>query len=231
MSELKFHYWSPYRPIQKKVASLIKPNSIVVEIGPGSIPFEAATEFIDWQVSPSLQSKRVHTMDINVEPLPYADNSVDFIYCRHVLEDIYNPGWICQEMSRVAKAGYIETPSPIAECCRGVDGGSPPWRGYIHHRYLVWVSEDQELIFLPKYPLIEYLNLDKEEENIIDFLNQSPLYWNSYYLWENQIKFRFLQHDSEFKVQENYLNVIENALEVASMNALDILLALDIGDA
>jgi hypothetical protein len=134
---IKKHYWSPYPPIQKVIESMISPNSLVVEIGPGYIPFSLASEFIDWQTSPSLVGKKVHTLDLNQESLPYEDKSIDFIYCRHVLEDIYNPGWVCQEMSRVAKAGYIETPSPIAECCRGIDGGETPfWRGYIHHRYL-----------------------------------------------------------------------------------------------
>jgi hypothetical protein len=44
----------------------------------------------------------------------------------HMLEDMYNPFPICAEMSRVAKAGYVETPSPVAELCRGVDGDKPP---------------------------------------------------------------------------------------------------------
>lgn len=216
------HYWDPYAPIQTKILSLLNPESLIVEIGPGHIPFELATEFIDWQLSPRLKGKKVHAMDINTKPLPYDDKSVDFIYCRHVLEDIYNPAWVCQEMSRVAKAGYIETPSPISECCRGVDGGSPFWRGYIHHRYLVWVDERDKLTFLPKYPVIEYLDFGAEDEYIIELLNQGALHWNTYYLWENEINFQYLQHDSEFKVQENYLEVIKEALSISAINAINV---------
>jgi ubiquinone/menaquinone biosynthesis C-methylase UbiE len=47
--------------------------------------------------------------------LPYEDKEFDFVYCRHVLEDLIYPFRVIKEMQRVAKAGYIETPSPMAE--------------------------------------------------------------------------------------------------------------------
>jgi hypothetical protein len=59
------------------------------------------------------------------------------------MEDMGNPFLLIKEMERVAKAGYIETPSPIAEMGRGVDGSSPPFRGYHHHRFVVWVHEGE----------------------------------------------------------------------------------------
>jgi len=218
------HHWSPYPPMQRAIESRISPDSLVVEIGPGYIPFSLASEFIDWQTSPSLVGKKVHTLDLNQESLPYEDKSIDFIYCRHVLEDIYNPGWVCQEMSRVAKAGYIETPSPIAECCRGIDGGeSPFWRGYIHHRYLTWV-ENGNLLFLPKYPIIEYLDFGDMEDQIIDLLNTSPMYWNTHFFWEGSINYSYLQHDDDFKVQIDYSEVIGRALETSALNSLDVAL-------
>lgn len=77
----------------------------VLEIGPGHIPFGPATEFVDWQVSPSLAGRTVHVLDINAEPLPFSDGSFDFIYCRHTLEDIYDPMWVGREMGRVGRAG------------------------------------------------------------------------------------------------------------------------------
>ncbi|WP_448526992.1 methyltransferase domain-containing protein [Parathermosynechococcus lividus] len=151
MEHLTQHYWSPEPVILKIVKQKAESAKTVVEIGPGVTPFELATEFIDWLPNPSLAGFKVHALDLNCESLPYADNSIDFIYCRHVVEDLYNPFWLCKEMSRVAKAGYIETPSPISECAKGVDGGSPPYRGYIHHHYLVW-QEQSTLMFVPKYP-------------------------------------------------------------------------------
>lgn len=208
---LKEMFWAPYEPVQKLVESVIPNNALVVEVGPGHIPFQGATEFVDWQDWDNFGGGKVHFLDLNTDALPYAEKSVDFIYCRHTLEDIYNPFWLCREMQRIAKAGYIETPSPLAEVCRGIDGSSLPWRGYVHHRYLVWEDEDT-LNFLPKYPLIEYLDFGQEEAEIIDLLNTSPMYWNTHFFWDDSIPFKRLEHDQTFKVQVDYLSLIRGAI-------------------
>ncbi|BFM40631.1 hypothetical protein OLK001_25570 [Synechocystis sp. LKSZ1] len=89
-THLNQYSWSPFQPVLSYVESLISSDFRVLEIGPGHIPFSAATEFIDWQSYPSHGSSKtkIHELDINIDPLPYEDKSLDFIYCRHVLEDI-----------------------------------------------------------------------------------------------------------------------------------------------
>jgi SAM-dependent methyltransferase len=143
--------------------------------------------------------------------LPFADKSVDFIYCRHVLEDLHNPLHVCQEMSRVAKAGYIETPSPIAEVCYGTDGmvnGKPPtWRGYHHHRNIIW-NDCGTLYILPKLPIIEHLVLGELEWQLPAMLNAGPAHWNTYLFWTGEIKNRFMLHERDFVIAENYSDLI-----------------------
>jgi hypothetical protein len=68
------------------------------------------------------------------EPWPFADGQLDFVVCAQTLEDVRDPVFVCSEMARVAKAGYLETPSWRAELRYGVNG---PWTGYSHHRWLV----------------------------------------------------------------------------------------------
>jgi len=51
-------------------------------------------------------------------PWPYPDKFFDFAVCSHVLEDIRDPIWVVSEMTRVSKAGYVETPSAVASCSR-----------------------------------------------------------------------------------------------------------------
>lgn len=217
--QLERHHWQPDPVNQRVVENLALDKKVIVEIGPGHCPFAFATEFIDWQPRPHLEGKPVHHLDLNSEPLPYADQSVDFIYCRHVLEDMYNPMWLCTEINRVAKAGYIETPSPIAECCRHIDGGSPDFRGYIHHRYLVWTDGDA-LSFLPKYPVIEYLDFGEDEAFLVKTLNTGPLHWNTYFAWTDQFTTRLYQHDRDFKVQVNYDALIAEAIETSYLENL-----------
>ena len=73
------------------------------------------------------------------EPFPFADKTIDFAICSHTLEDIRDPIWVCHELNRVAKAGYVEVPSRLEEQSYGFQG---PWTGWGHHHWLVDVDED-----------------------------------------------------------------------------------------
>jgi hypothetical protein len=67
-------------------------------------------------------------------PWPFHDNEFDFVVCSQTLEDVRDPVWVCSEIARVGKAGYIETPSRLEEQSYGVQG---PWVGWGHHHWLV----------------------------------------------------------------------------------------------
>lgn len=84
------------------------------------------------------------------EPFPFPDKHFDFVVCSHVLEDVRDPIWVCREMARVGKAGYIETPSRLEEQSYGFQG---PWVGWGHHRWLVEV-ENGRLVFVLKHHVI-----------------------------------------------------------------------------
>jgi len=83
-------------------------------------------------------------------PFPFADKEIDFVTCSHTLEDVRDPLWVCSEMIRVAKRGYIEMPSRVAESSRGVE---PNQVGWTHHRWLAEIEGDQ-VRFLMKYHMI-----------------------------------------------------------------------------
>ena len=74
------------------------------------------------------------------EPWPFDDGQFDFAVCAQTLEDVRDPVWVCAELNRVARAGYVEVPSRLEEQCVGVHG---PWAGYSHHHWLVDVGERQ----------------------------------------------------------------------------------------
>ena len=190
-------YWSPLPEVGKAIARLIPAGARVLEIGPGNAPFSRATMFCGWQRPATIEPQVFVTCDIQTTPLPFADKEFDFVYCRHVLEDLYNPLFIAGEMSRVAKAGYAEIPSPLSEMMRGIDAGSPPWRGYHHHRYFVW-SNNGVLNVMGKYPIIEHF--DTREEEFIALLGDQPMLWNSYHLWDGELITRHWQHDIDFQV-------------------------------
>jgi Methyltransferase domain len=211
------HHWGAWDAMLRYVERIASRAGFVVEIGPGPLPFGPAHEYVDWgyveawkQAIPA--GKKLHEMDITAERLPYDDKSVDFLYCRHTLEDIVNPFWVCREISRVAKAGYLETPSPLAEICRGIDIGKPPWRGYHHHRNIVW-NDNGVLTFLPKYPIIEHYSFGDLEGEVLRLLNEGPLHWNTYYFWTDAIQMQLLWHERDFFVTANYGEIIAQGIQ------------------
>lgn len=72
------------------------------------------------------------------EPWPFADGQFAFAVCGHTLEDVRDPVWVCEELQRVARAGYIEVPSRLQEQTYGIHG---PWVGWSHHHWLCDVDE------------------------------------------------------------------------------------------
>ena len=126
----------------------------VLDIGGGASPFPRADYVLD-AISYDERSS-LGEMDIDVDqrfsketwiqwdvcnrkPWPFEDKQFDFAVCSHLLEDIRDPVWVCSEMCRVAKAGYIETPSRIVEQSRGVE--HPSYAGFYHHRWLVSLED------------------------------------------------------------------------------------------
>jgi len=125
-------------------------NARVVDVGGGAMPFPRADYVID--ALPYDKRASLGELDVSYKPRftqdtwcqvdlcerrpwPFPDKFFDFATCSHLLEDIRDPIWVCSELCRVAKAGYIEVPSRIVEQSLGVE--HPNYAGYYHHRWLV----------------------------------------------------------------------------------------------
>jgi hypothetical protein len=85
------------------------------------------------------------------EAWPFADKQLDFAVCSHTLEDVRDPIWVCSELNRVAKAGYIEVPSRLEEQTYGFQG---PWTGWSHHRWLIDI-DGNAITFVHKSGVLE----------------------------------------------------------------------------
>jgi hypothetical protein len=129
--------------------SLLSPEMRVVDIGGGANPSPRADYVIDGlEFDQRGALRRVGSIEERVTPerwvtldlcerkcWPFPDKFFDFATCTHVLEDLRDPIWVCSEIARIAKAGYIEVPSRVVEQSRGVE--HPCYAGYYHHRWLV----------------------------------------------------------------------------------------------
>ncbi len=209
-------YWAASDQVTAYLKSLIPDDAKVLEIGPGAMmdrpSFGRSDIYVDAYEIDSVPRDKLYICNVAEEPLPFPDKSIDFVYCRHVLEDIYNPFFAMREMQRVAKAGYIETPSPIAELCRGVDvSGTSAMchRGYFHHHFFIWVYLNQ-LRFLSKYSFLEYARID--DTGLMNWLREGPKYWNTYYLWKDEIKWDYRQNVAHFSLWRDMPKMLSNAL-------------------
>lgn len=104
----------------------IKRGGKVIDIGPGHAPLIRADVLCDMYpvessqravTSMYLPSGRFVVADFH--DLPFKDKSFDFAYSRAVLEHLSDPIKACTEMSRIASAGVIITPSHLWEIMGG----------------------------------------------------------------------------------------------------------------
>jgi ubiquinone/menaquinone biosynthesis C-methylase UbiE len=130
----------------------IQPGMKVLDVGGGGGTSRFATHVIDqmpyeiwkreWREGNiAILEKNWVVRDVcSREPWPFVDKYFDFVICSHILEDIRDPVWVCEEMSRIGKAGYVEVPSVLLELTRGMNPGrrGGKWVGFLHHRWLVW---------------------------------------------------------------------------------------------
>lgn len=211
-------YWYPNTFILEHLVEICKSNNYknILEIGPGSTPFPLATCTVGFN------EKVSNYIDINIDQkqLPFKDQEFDFLYCRHVLEDISYPLFAIKEMFRVSKNVYIETPSPMVEISRHIDveRGNDVFnnlRGYFHHKSLVW-SFDNVIYILPKASaILEYLDISSTFISKIYFLlNNYPIYWNNYFLNKTE---NCKVVDISFNI-EHYLDNIIKGIEMSINN-------------
>lgn len=156
-----------YEPNVQRILELLTPTDIVLDVGGWACPFNRANYVLDAQPhetrgyyrsfggAPSQGGSREYfTKDTWTQrdicdrvPFPFADKSIDFVICSHTLEDIRDALWVCHEIGRIGKRGYIEVPSRAAESSRGWEHAR--LAGLSHHRWLIEI-EGSHIRFLMK---------------------------------------------------------------------------------
>ncbi len=100
----------------------IRRSDRVLEIGPGNNPDYRAHVLADKFISDNTHRSadiRIYPhqtlIHADAEHLPFADKEFDYVICKQVLEHAEDPARFIGELTRVSRAGYIETPSLIGE--------------------------------------------------------------------------------------------------------------------
>ena len=147
-----------HEPNVQRLLQIIQPGWKVLDIGGWACPFNRATHVMDAERfetrgyyakigKPAFQGPAQEHFTAATwiqrdicgrEPYPFKDKELDFVTCSHTLEDIRDPLWVCSEMVRISRRGYVEIPSRLWETCRGTE--HPRLAGLSHHRWLIEIT-------------------------------------------------------------------------------------------
>jgi uncharacterized protein YbaR (Trm112 family) len=121
-------------------------DGLVLEVGSGQAPHPRADVLVDKYVADNFE--RPHEIGIDFakpfvvadgQLLPFADGLFAYAIASHVLEHATEPERFASELSRVAKAGFVQVPSSVSELTFG----------WPYHPWLI-EREDDTLVFRPR---------------------------------------------------------------------------------
>lgn len=104
-----------------RTALPIAPSMLVVDVGSGAFPNARADVLCDRDL---VDNRHRAGLAVVVDrplvrgdasALPFRERAIDFVIASHIAEHVDDPDALCRELARVADAGYIETPSPLAD--------------------------------------------------------------------------------------------------------------------
>lgn len=189
---------------RRRVLETLPDDALVLDVGGWAVPFPRADWMLDlapyetrgeWGYDGDRAQERftaatwVQRDICDREPWPFADKQFDFAICSHTLEDVRDPVWVCSELVRVAKAGYIEVPSRLQEQAWAVHG---PWTGWSHHHWLIDVDQDaQSIDFVFKHHVVHAPGPNRFRGGFNDTLTEDQrvqsLWWEGSFAYRERI--------------------------------------------
>lgn len=184
---------------RNEVLKYISGKKKIIDIGGAAYPFENANYILDIQSFQDHLDKKsfigiawpsnrnfeftkkknwiVHDINSKI-PFPFPNKYFDFSICSQTLEDIRDPVYAISEISRISKSGYIEFPKSSFEKS---NHESKYYSGSAHHRWLIDIDKNDNLVFFFKYAYV-HKNFCKKDENFKDFRSR-----NTSLIWTNKI--------------------------------------------
>lgn len=128
----------------------IKRRDKVLEIGPGHDPMFRSDVIADkfphddtHRCGKVLIYPHQQFIEADGEQLPFEKDAFDYVICNQVLEHADNPARFIEEMVRVGKRGYVETPSMLGELMFPKES----------HRWVILLIEDKLVFYEDIYIL------------------------------------------------------------------------------
>jgi hypothetical protein len=110
----------------RKSSLPVRKDALVLDVGSGGTPYPRSDVLLDrltgseHRCGDSMMIDRIAVLG-DAQKMPFKDKSFDFIVASHILEHMAEPELFLEELQRVGKAGYIETPNAIFERLKPYD--------------------------------------------------------------------------------------------------------------
>jgi ubiquinone/menaquinone biosynthesis C-methylase UbiE len=182
----------------------IQKRNQVLEVGGGHNPHPRSNVVVDKFVDSNYHRKSdlkvlKHQQFIQADgaSLPFEDKAFDYVICNHVLEHVDDPAAFLDEQTRVAKSGYLETPSLIGEYLFPKES----------HKWLI-LELDNQLVLFEKEKYWFKSNLDfgflflswlpRVSLGYKILMNTHPNFMTVRYQWKNSIEYIVNPKDKKY---------------------------------
>lgn len=135
---------------RRRIAVPVNHRALVLDVGSGDKPHWRADVLVDRYVDAQFAAQRSGSrsaridrplFDADASAMPFADGVFDYVVCSHMLEHVVDPAAVIAELTRVAKAGYVEVPE--ASSAKIVDFPSHLWWCRLEDGALVFQAKDR----------------------------------------------------------------------------------------
>jgi SAM-dependent methyltransferase len=147
-------------------------SDLVLDVGSGQNPHPRANVLCDLFVSDNTERASEGALRVDrplvvsdATRMPFPDRAFDFVYCLQLLEHMEDPAALLDELQRVAKAGYIETPARVYEKLYG-------WR---FHRWFVSAENGRLRLEAKKRPIF-----DEDLHRWYEREMSQPAFWRTF---------------------------------------------------
>tara|TARA_R100001079_G_C4395952_1_gene129334 strand:+ start:133 stop:783 length:651 start_codon:yes stop_codon:yes gene_type:complete len=161
------------------------PGWNVLELGCAKSGWTCASVYADIENYEEHYKKQNKSfVQTQADDTPFEDGQYDFVIACHITEHMTDPKKFFNELSRIAKRGYIEVPTPFFD--NFILGNSNP----LPHGHCWWITFDDvknEIIFKPRYQVVKESIHPKDTTFLMPFFRDSMI---TCLYWENKIDFR-----------------------------------------
>lgn len=124
----------------------------------------------------------------------------DFSICTQTIEDVRDPIFVIEQLSKISKKGFISVPCKHSELCMGIECSVPDhqaawginsnFRGYFHHRWIFTIVHGR-LVAYPKLNFIDHMTgLEWADRD-----NKDKYFHEMSFMWEGNIPYKIISDD------------------------------------